>query len=133
MKKILFFLFVGIIISGYSIKASAFNYNIFTDVTFTGANGIENNLLDDANRRSFVLGEVDFFFVERVSDRIDTMGEVVIMNHMGDWHLDVERIQIGYMFSDLLNVKIGKFHNIISYWNTRFHHGTHLQNRKDVS
>jgi hypothetical protein len=37
--------------------------------------------------------------------------------------LDVERVQIGYLYSDWLRVFAGRFHSAIGYYNDAFHHG----------
>lgn len=41
--------------------------------------------------------------------------------------LDVERIQVGYTFSDAFNAWVGRFHTPYGYWNTAYHHGAEIQ------
>ena len=38
-----------------------------------------------------------------------------------------ERVNIKYSLSDLLNIKIGRMHTPLGYWNQTYHHGTWLQ------
>jgi hypothetical protein len=39
----------------------------------------------------------------------------------------MERLQIGYTFSDNFTAWMGRFHTPYGYWNTAFHHGTQIQ------
>ena len=40
---------------------------------------------------------------------------------------DLERIQLGYAFSDSLTLWAGRFHSPYGYWNTAYHHGAQIQ------
>jgi hypothetical protein len=42
------------------------------------------------------------------------------------FELDVERIEIGYLYRDWLRVRVGRFHSAIGYYNDAFHHGTYF-------
>lgn len=41
--------------------------------------------------------------------------------------LDLERLTLGYTFSDALRVRAGRFHTPLGFWNTAYHHGVQLQ------
>lgn len=45
----------------------------------------------------------------------------------GEIETDLERIQIGYAFSDALTLWAGRFHSPYGYWNTAYHHGAQIQ------
>ncbi len=45
----------------------------------------------------------------------------------GEIDTDLERIQIGYAFSDALTLWAGRFHSPYGYWNTAYHHGAQIQ------
>ena len=40
--------------------------------------------------------------------------------------LDVERVEIGYLYRNWLRVLVGRFHSAIGYYNDAFHHGTYF-------
>jgi hypothetical protein len=42
------------------------------------------------------------------------------------FELDVERIQIGYLFGEHLRVSAGRFHTALGYYNDAFHHGAYF-------
>ena len=45
----------------------------------------------------------------------------------GEIETDIERLQIGYAFSDALTLWAGRFHSPYGYWNTAYHHGAQIQ------
>jgi hypothetical protein len=49
------------------------------------------------------------------------------INSGGELSADLERLQVGYTFSDEATVWLGRFHTPVGYWNTAFHHGSELQ------
>ena len=96
----------------------------FTDVTFSVED--DRNAPDRSN--TFALGQHDLFITSELSDRVDFLSETVF--EAGDDNetgLDLERLVLKYDFNDLLNVKIGRMHTPLGYWNTAYHHGTWLQ------
>jgi len=40
--------------------------------------------------------------------------------------IDVERVEIGYLYRNWLRVLVGRFHSAIGYYNDAFHHGTYF-------
>lgn len=40
---------------------------------------------------------------------------------------EVERVIIRYDLNDYFRVSFGRYHTLINYWNTAFHHGEWLQ------
>jgi len=103
--------------------SDAFELNGFGDVTYTNADANNNN----ASNNGFALGGLDFYVAEQVSDRIDVLTEYVI-EWGGDGFVgDLERLQIGYAFNNSNKIRAGRFHNLLGYWNTAYHHGAQLQ------
>src|SRR6185295_654484 len=47
-------------------------------------------------------------------------------NEENSFALDVERIEVGYLYSNELRILIGRFHSAIGYYNDAFHHGTYF-------
>jgi hypothetical protein len=83
---------------------------------------------DASKRKGFATGGVDLYLTPYVGDRIKGLLEIAIdPDSSGAVALDVERIQLGYTFSDWLTVWAGRFHTPLGYWNTAYHHGSQLQ------
>ena len=40
--------------------------------------------------------------------------------------LDVERVEVGYLYRDWLRIAVGRFHTAFGYYNDAFHHGTYF-------
>lgn len=81
---------------------------------------------------AFALGQFDLFVFQPLTDRIDVLSEIVFetdRNHDGS--AEIERLEVGYRFSDLLTLHAGRYHNRIGYWNTAFHHGVIYQTTID--
>ncbi len=54
----------------------------------------------------------------------ETMFEVGEANEFG---IDMERIEVGYLFSDRFRLRVGRFHTAIGYYNDAYHHGRYFQ------
>jgi len=99
----------------------------FSDVTFNYTRN-KQDTTDPNTNGSFVLGQFDLYVSEAIGDRLDFLSELVVeAGSSGEFHVDLERLQIGYLFSDALKVRAGRFHNLLGYWNMAFHHGAQLQ------
>lgn len=72
---------------------------------------------------SFAVGDqIDFFVSMLLTDRIDFLAEMILSEPE---EIDIpQRFHVGYIFSERLTVRIGRFHNPLGYWNPIFHHGT---------
>src|SRR6266702_1772959 len=97
----------------------------FADVGF----GFSSKRNDPADRlRGFALGSFDLYLTPQVGDRLKGLTEINFgFEESGETVVDVERLQIGYTFSDYATVWLGRFHTPYGYWNTAFHHGAQLQ------
>ena len=75
----------------------------------------------------FTFGNMDLFLAPHF-DNVKALLELVVEHDdAGDIAVDLERIQVGYLFSDQLTLWFGRFHTPYGYWNTAFHHGAQLQ------
>ncbi len=122
MKRILQLLsFLAVIcITGISYSY-AFELNGFADVSF---NKCTSPCSDDHGRNgNFAFGTLDLYLAETLDD-IDILVELIV--EKGNI-LDLERITIGYTFSDAVKLHAGRFHTPIGYWNNAYHHGVQLQ------
>jgi hypothetical protein len=76
----------------------------------------------------FVLGELDLFLTSQLTDSLSVLAEVALEPEEGhEVIVDLERFQIKWSPSDLVNVAAGRMHSWIGYWNHTYHHGTWLQ------
>jgi hypothetical protein len=80
----------------------------------------------EKGKNSFGIGELDNFITSEISDRFSFLSEVVF-KYDGDFGMDIERVILKAEVTDWLNIKAGKFHNPIGFWNNAYHHGTLLQ------
>jgi hypothetical protein len=102
----------------------------FMDVGFasnTQGNAVVNPVV--ANPKGFYEGRLSFYLAPHFSDNVKVLAEpnIEVSQLDGTVNLDVERLQIGYTFSDAATGWIGRFHAPYGYWNTAFHHGAQLQ------
>ncbi|MCM2279913.1 MAG: hypothetical protein NDJ89_17705 [Oligoflexia bacterium] len=77
--------------------------------------------------RGATVGNFDLYLTPQFSDRTKGLFEILFEPDDGRYILDIERIQVGYTFSDLLTAWLGRFHTPYGYWNTAFHHGAQIQ------
>lgn len=102
--------------------AWAFEFRGFGDVTFTESTKTDND------QGAFALGQLDFYATQRIDERSDVFVEVVVeADDTGEFVIDLERLQLGYLVNDYLKVRAGRFHNTLGFWNTEYHHGAQLQ------
>lgn len=82
----------------------------------------------DAQPKGANIGKIDFYLTPRISDRTKALVELnVEVGEDGTIGTDLERMQLGYVFSDKLTLWAGRFHTPYGYWNTAFHHGAQIQ------
>src|SRR3989304_6280216 len=100
--------------SGY-----AFELNGFADVSFTKS----TEGADEYRNGDFAFGTLDLYLAQTLDD-IDILVELIV--EKGNV-LDLERLTIGYSFSDAAKLRVGRFHTPLGYWNNAYHHGVQLQ------
>ncbi|MEK6583689.1 MAG: hypothetical protein AABY66_02430, partial [Nitrospirota bacterium] len=124
MKRILqvLTLLTAIFIAGIS-GGYAFELNGFTDVSFTKSTEGDNRVDKKYRNGDFAFGTLDLYLAQTVDD-IDILVELIV--EKGDV-LDLERLTIGYTFSDEVKLRVGRFHTPIGFWNNAYHHGVQLQ------
>lgn len=107
-------------------RSNGFELNGFADVSFTKCTQKDcKTVLGDRGGRNgnFTMGDLDFFAVNQV-DQIDVLVEMNVEE--GD-SIDVERLTLGYTFSDALRLRVGRFHTPLGFWNSTYHHGVQMQ------
>ena len=82
-----------------------------------------------ANPSGFYQGSLSFYLAPHFSDRVVALAEpnFELDKFNGGVSVDIERLQIGYLFSDAATLWLGRFHTPYGYWNTAFHHGAQIQ------
>ena len=95
----------------------------FADVGAGTHNPINKDL------EGFYVGNLDFYLVPHLGDRTRALFEMnTEVGSDGTVTVDLERAQIGYQFSDLATVWLGRFHTPYGYVNTALHHGAWVNN-----
>lgn len=126
--RLLFPLLTLLALTAPSIS-EAFELRGFGDVTFNKTDTV--NSMD--HHGSFTLGQLDLYISQPITDRIDVLSELSVEtdSSTGEVGIDLERLQISYQARDWLVIRAGRFHNILGYWNTTFHHGREIQTTVD--
>ena len=128
-KKVFHILVVWGVLAFMTPNTTSFSFELkgFGDVTYTNSTEKGND------KDSFSLGMLDLYASQLIDDKIDVFFELVIETDekTGEPVADLERFQIGYIVNDALKVRAGRFHNILGYWNTAYHHGAQLQTSVD--
>jgi hypothetical protein len=79
--------------------------------------------------KGFFVGNLDFYMTPQLGDRTRALFELnTEVGSDGEVDVDLERAQIGYQFSDLATVWLGRFHTPYGYVNTALHHGAWVNN-----
>lgn len=88
----------------------------------------EDNAEFGRGRKGFAVGTLDLYLTPDFGGNVRSLIELVVeLEEDGEPLVDLERAQMGYVFSDALTLWLGRFHNPFGYWNTAFHHGAQLQ------
>jgi hypothetical protein len=95
----------------------------FMDVGFAS-----NSKGTSANPMGFYVGALSFYLAPHFGDKVKALVEPNFeVTRDGAISTDLERLQIGYTFSDNATAWAGRFHTPYGYWNTAFHHGAQIQ------
>jgi len=77
---------------------------------------------------TFTLGQLGLMAISQLSERVSVMSELVFQYVAEEKpSATIERLQLQYNASDLVNFRIGRTHTPFGYWNETFHHGTWFQ------
>lgn len=76
----------------------------------------------------FNVGSLDIYLAPQFDNNVKAMAELIFeVTPEGSVATDLERLQMGYTFSDTATLWAGRFHTPYGYWNTGFHHGAQIQ------
>ena len=101
-------------------SAMALDFHAFADIQYR--HDVHNDAAPEEDNGAFIIGPLDFYLAESLGPRVDVLAEFAFE----DGGVDVERLQIGYLFSDLAKFSAGRYHTSLGYWNTAYHHGAFL-------
>jgi len=78
-------------------------------------------------RKGFTVGSLDFYLNPQLGERTKALIELnTEVDAEGGVGVDLERLQLGYTFSDSATAWLGRFHTPYGYYNTGFHHGQQI-------
>ena len=78
-------------------------------------------------RKGFSVGSLDFYLNPQLGARTKSLIELNFeVDNEGKVGVDLERLQLGYTFSDSATAWVGRFHTPYGYYNTGFHHGQQI-------
>lgn len=102
----------------------------FMDIGF--ANNTQGSVMANPNvpnPKGFYEGRLSFYMAPHFGDRVVALAEpnFEVSQQDGTVNVDIERLQLGYVFSDAATLWGGRFHTPYGYWNNAFHHGAQLQ------
>jgi len=82
----------------------------------------------DESRSGARVGTFDLYLTPQLGPNVRSLLELAFeYDGSGVLGTDVERLQLGYAFSDDFVLWGGRFHTPYGYWNTAFHHGAQIQ------
>ena len=79
----------------------------------------------------FSLGQVVGHLNAVLTDRLYVAAEATITSRSAGPLATIERVILGYDFSDAFRLSVGRYHTPVSWWNTQYHHGLWLQTSID--
>jgi len=83
---------------------------------------------NSSDPKGFNVGSLDFYLTPQFDNNIKGLVEIIFeTTSTGEVATDLERLQMGYTFSDNATLWGGRFHTPYGYWNTGFHHGAQIQ------
>lgn len=100
----------------------------FADVGYSTHSRDSNNLPPTPLPRGFNVGSFDIYLTPQLDNNLKGLVELIFETTPdGAVATDLERVQMGYTFSDNATLWAGRFHTPYGYWNNGFHHGSQIQ------
>lgn len=120
-KRVIMGLFVGLCLC-WTSPAKALEMSAFGDVTFRDSN-------NNGEHGGFSLGQLDFWATQKLDPdgRFKVFMELVVASHDGAFIIDLERLWVQASIQSKWEIRAGRFHTSLGYWNRAHHHGSHIQ------
>jgi len=110
-------------ISGMLLAFSGNAYAQHEFVVFPSAEGLKNvSVSDESIDTTEAILAADFLY-SYTNNRFRFLGEYLL----GNEEQELERLLLGWEINEQSMLWVGRFHSLINYWNTVFHHGQYLQ------
>lgn len=103
---------------------SFFSYPSFTIIGFgnVAVVGEERPVRDGDRLETSSRARTDLFLLGELSDRFAIFGQVALaVEEGGTDDVRAERLQLKYVHSELFELRLGKFHTPLGYWNRAYH------------
>lgn len=104
----------------FSSMAEAMDFSLYGNVALT-------NRSLETKKSSFMLGAVDLFSSQRVSEKSTAFLELMFDAKAEGYELNVERLWVERALTPTLNIGAGRIHSPLGFWNTNYHHGVFAQ------
>lgn len=122
MRRVLYVFILVMAVSALNNSVScAFEFKGFADTSLSKSTKDADNIR--YRNGSFAFGSVDLYVAESLED-VELLSELLVTS---SGSMIIERLYLGYTFSDELKVRVGRFHTPLGFWNTSYHHGRQLQ------
>jgi len=110
----------GVPLHGFADAGFALHSQAFTPGT--------PNKFEIAAPKGFNVGSFDLYLTPQFDNNVKALVELIFeITPDGGVATDLERVQMGYTFSDNATLWAGRFHTPYGFWNTAFHHGAQIQ------
>ena len=108
-----------------AFKIPTLNLRWFGDVDFRAGGKVRSG---NNQPNTFSLGQLGLMANSQLSKNVSVMSEIVFQyKENEEASTTIERLQLQYHASDLVNLRLGRTHTPFGYWNETFHHGTWFQ------
>lgn len=109
-----------LLIGGARVASAEIELNVYGDTDAT----LKTDGTRTGTQDGFAAAKLDFFTTTTVS-RWTFLAETLFeAGSDNSFAVDVERVEVGYLYRDWLRVFAGRFHTALGYYNDAFHHGT---------
>jgi Gram-negative porin len=106
-------------------NAADLGLNIYGDLDFLVQKTSEGTT------NAFMVPRLELFF-NTTQDRVSFLAEMMMeVGEDNAFVVDVERVEVAYLFSEWLRLRVGRFHTAIGYYNDSYHHGRYFQMTTD--
>ena len=127
MRRLVAVAFAGSLLAIPMVGHAQLALNVYGDIGYE----VDHLTEPSETRNSFSVPRLELFLQEtqgHLAFLAETMFEVGEGNAFG---VDIERIEVAYLFSDYFRIRAGRFHTAIGYYNDAYHHGRYFQTTVD--
>ena len=124
MGKALWLLPVFVLAGGPAFAGDV-NLNAYGDVDYVVAKQTATPVTN-----SFQSPRLELFLTA-TQDRLAFLAETMFEVDNNEFGVDIERVEVAYIFAEWFRVRAGRFHTAIGYYNDAYHHGRYFQTTVD--